>query len=105
MDTNMAPAAVAPRRKAGEVALFDRALLSRAGIDALRKLNPARLLRNPVIFVTEVVSALVTVLTLRAALAGSPWGFYAAIAAWLWFTVLFATFAEAVAEGRGRARA
>lgn len=84
---------------------LDRALLRRAALDALRKLNPAKLVRNPVIFVTEVVSMLVTVLAAAAALRGESWHFQAAIAAWLWFTVLFATFAEAVAEGRGRARA
>ncbi|HWX47468.1 MAG TPA: potassium-transporting ATPase subunit KdpB [Roseomonas sp.] len=85
--------------------LADPAILSRAALDALRKLNPARVARNPVIFVTEVVSLLVTLLALRAALSGQAWGFQAAIASWLWLTVLFATFAEAVAEGRGRAQA
>ncbi|MCQ4162581.1 potassium-transporting ATPase subunit KdpB [Roseomonas sp. GC11] len=85
--------------------LVDPAILSRAALDALRKLNPVALLRNPVIFVTEAVSALVTALALRAALAGEPWHFQAGIAVWLWLTVLFATFAEAVAEGRGRAQA
>jgi K+-transporting ATPase ATPase B chain len=102
MDMNIA---AAPRQGPGTVRGMDRALLARAGLDALRKLNPAQLLRNPVIFVTEVVSILVTVLAGAAALRGETWGFQAAIAAWLWFTVLFATFAEAVAEGRGRARA
>ncbi|MFC0389320.1 potassium-transporting ATPase subunit KdpB [Muricoccus vinaceus] len=85
--------------------MLDPALLPRALGDAVRKLNPLTLLRNPVIFVTEVVSILVTVLAIRAALGGQAWGFQAGIALWLWFTVLFATFAEAVAEGRGRARA
>ncbi|WP_442970705.1 potassium-transporting ATPase subunit KdpB [Roseomonas sp. USHLN139] len=91
-------------REAGGLGL-DRALLGRASVDALVKLNPAKLLRNPVIFVTEAVSLLVSVLAIAAALRGEPWGFQAAIAGWLWVTVLFATFAEAVAEGRGRARA
>ncbi|MCR0985191.1 potassium-transporting ATPase subunit KdpB [Roseomonas pecuniae] len=85
--------------------MLDPALLPRAIGDAFRKLNPATLIRNPVIFVTEVVSILVTVLAGSAAGRGEPWGFQAGIAVWLWFTVLFATFAEAVAEGRGRARA
>lgn len=85
--------------------LLDTALLPRAAVDAFRKLNPVTLIRNPVIFVTEVVSILVTLLAARAAFAGEPWAFQAGIALWLWFTVLFATFAEAVAEGRGRARA
>jgi K+-transporting ATPase ATPase B chain len=85
--------------------MLDPALLPRAIEDAFRKLNPVTLLRNPVIFVTEVVSILVTLLAARAAFRGEPWAFQAGIALWLWFTVLFATFAEAVAEGRGRARA
>ncbi|MDT8333251.1 potassium-transporting ATPase subunit B, partial [Roseomonas gilardii] len=85
--------------------LLDTTLLPRAAADAFRKLNPVTLIRNPVIFVTEVVSILVTLLAARAAFAGEPWAFQAGIALWLWFTVLFATFAEAVAEGRGRARA
>ncbi|MDB5372104.1 MAG: kdpB [Belnapia sp.] len=91
--------------RAAGAALFDRAILSRASLDALRKLNPVSLIRNPVIFTTELVSALVTALAIQAALTGKPWEFAAAIAVWLWLTVLFATFAEAVAEGRGRARA
>ena len=91
------------RRATRSAAAFaDPRILSRAALDAVVKLNPARLLRNPVIFVTEVVSALVTVLAVRAALQGEAWGFLAGIAAWLWFTVLFATFAEAVAETAAR---
>jgi K+-transporting ATPase ATPase B chain len=86
-------------------ALFDGAILRGAARDAVLKLNPAKLVRNPVIFVTEVVSILVTLLALRDAWAGQAWGFQASVAAWLWLTVLFATFAEAVAEGRGKARA
>jgi high-affinity K+ transport system ATPase subunit B len=80
-------------------------VLARALRDAVLKLNPAHLIRNPVIFVTEVVSILVTLLAVLAAWRGEAWGFQAGIAAWLWLTVLFATFAEAIAEGRGRARA
>ncbi len=99
MDMNVA----APRGI--DKTLADRRLMGRASLDALRKLNPVKLIRNPVIFVTEVVSLLVTVLAIAAAFRGESWHFQAAIAAWLWFTVLFATFAEALAEGRGRARA
>jgi K+-transporting ATPase ATPase B chain len=87
--------------------LFDPALLFAAAGDAVKKLAPAQLMRNPVIFVTEVVAALVTLLWLRDLVrsgAGSPF-FSGQIAAWLWFTVLFATFAEAIAEGRGKAQA
>jgi K+-transporting ATPase ATPase B chain len=98
------PAATRAARSAGS-AFLDRAILARASVDALRKLNPLSLIRNPVIFTTEVVSALVTALAIQAAFTGGAWGFPAAIAVWLWLTVLFATFAEAVAEGRGRARA
>ncbi len=87
------------------ISLFDGTILARAAGDAVKKLNPAGLIRNPVIFVTEIVALLVTILGVREALTGQPWTFSAAIAVWLWLTVLFATFAEAVAEGRGRARA
>ena len=100
----MIPQGTATRRV--RVAAFtDRRLLGRAALDALRKLNPAKLIRNPVIFVTEVVAILVTLLAVLAAVDGAPWGFQAGIGAWLWLTVVFATFAEAVAEGRGRAQA
>ena len=86
--------------------LLDPAILLPAARDAFAKLDPRRLVRNPVIFVTEAVAAVVTVLFLRDLLTGSAQvGFSGQIAAWLWFTVLFATFAEAVAEGRGRAQA
>lgn len=85
---------------------LDPAILLPAARDAVLKLDPRQLLRNPVIFVTEVVAAVVTLLFLRdLATGGAAAGFSGQIAAWLWFTVLFATFAEAVAEGRGRAQA
>jgi len=92
-------------QNAESIALFDGAILARAARDAFVKLNPARLIRNPVIFVTEIVSILVTILAVRNLATGQPAGFALSIALWLWLTVLFATFAEAVAEGRGRARA
>ncbi len=86
--------------------LFDTGILATAAVDSVKKLNPRDLMRNPVIFVTEVVAALVTLLFLRDLVShtGSPL-FSGQIAAWLWFTVLFATFAEAIAEGRGKAQA
>ena len=87
------------------IALLDGRILRRAATDALMKLNPVKLIRNPVIFVTEIVSILVTILGVRDIATGQNWHFPIAIAFWLWLTVLFATFAEAVAEGRGRARA
>ncbi|MDB5643563.1 MAG: kdpB [Hyphomicrobiales bacterium] len=87
-------------------ALFDGGILRRAALDAVRKLDPRSLARNPVIFTTEVVAALVTFIWLRDLFASrADVGFSGQIAAWLWFTVLFATFAEAVAEGRGKAQA
>src|SRR5436190_8672230 len=92
--------------KAATPGLFNLAIIGRAVIDALRKLDPRKLVRNPVIFVTEVVSAVVTVFFVRDLFAhNGAAGFSGQIAAWLWFTVLFANFAEAVAEGRGKAQA
>ncbi len=82
--------------------LVDRALLVRAGGDAVRKLDPRQLIRNPVIFATAIAALGVTVLSVRG---GPDRGVMLQIAAWLWFTVLFATFAEAIAEGRGKAQA
>ena len=92
--------------KAVSPALFDPAIIRRASMDAFRKLDPRRLARNPVIFVTEVVSAVVTLFFVRDIAAGSREAMFTGqIAVWLWFTVLFANFAEAVAEGRGKAQA
>ncbi len=85
--------------------LLDPAVLAPAIVSAFIKLDPRQLMRNPVMFVTEVVAALVTALFLRDLATGGDAGFSGQIAAWLWFTVLFATFAEAVAEGRGKAQA
>ena len=92
-------------RKRYKTASFDSALMLRATGDAFRKLDPRVLIKNPVIFVTAIVSALVTVLFVRDLATGQPAAFSGQIAAWLWFTVLFANFAEALAEGRGRAQA
>jgi K+-transporting ATPase ATPase B chain len=87
--------------------LFDPTLLKPAVADAFRKLNPRVQWRNPVMFVVYVGSILTTLLWLDA-LGGhgeAPAGFILAIALWLWFTVLFANFAEAMAEGRSKAQA
>ena len=81
-------------------AMFDRKLMRRAAQDAVLKLDPRRMARNPVMFVVEVSSVLVTVLAIL-----DPTVFAWSISAWLWFTVLFANFAEAMAEGRGKAQA
>jgi K+-transporting ATPase ATPase B chain len=80
--------------------LFDPRIVRGAVQDSFRKLDPRRMVRNPVMFVVYVGSFLTTGLALR-----SPDGFTWAIALWLWFTVLFANFAEAMAEGRGKAQA
>jgi len=86
--------------------LFDPAILGPAALDAFRKLDPRALARNPVIFVTEVVSLAVTGFFVRDLVTGDGVALFSGqIAAWLWFTVLFANFAEAVAEGRGKAQA
>ncbi|HZC86259.1 MAG TPA: HAD-IC family P-type ATPase, partial [Steroidobacteraceae bacterium] len=92
------------RRK---LALFDRTLLGPALLDSLKKLDPRVQWRNPVMFVVYIGSILTTVLWLQA-LAGrgeAPAWFIFNIALWLWFTVLFANFAEALAEGRSKAQA
>lgn len=88
------------------IPLLDAVILRQAALDALPKLAPAKLVRNPVMFVTAVVALLVTLLWVRDLLMGnSGLLFSGQIAAWLWFTVLFANFAEAIAEGRGKAHA
>ena len=84
-----------------------RALYRRAVVDAFVKLDPRRMARNPVMFVVEVGSLLTTALWIQALLGhgeARP-GFIGAVALWLWFTVLFANFSEALAEGRGKAQA
>ncbi len=86
--------------------LFDAAIIRRASFDAFHKLDPRKLARNPVIFVTEAVSAVVTIFFIRDLVTHNGVTLFSGqIAAWLWFTVLFANFAEAVAEGRGKAQA
>src|ERR1700737_533924 len=87
-------------------ALFDRKIVMPAIASAFVKLNPRALMKNPVMFVLEVVTALTTVILLRDLVTGGGHiGFEFQIVLWLWFTVLFANFAEAVAEGRGKAQA
>jgi K+-transporting ATPase ATPase B chain len=87
--------------------LFDPAILRRAATDSLRKLDPRNMVRNPVMFVVEVGSVTVTLLFLRdLPLSSARESVFAGlVSAWLWFTVLFANFAEAMAEGRGKAQA
>jgi K+-transporting ATPase ATPase B chain len=84
--------------------LFERTIITQAAFDAFKKLNPGSMLRNPVMFVTEVGAAITTAgIFFRPG--NEPVGFVFQVALWLWFTVLFANFAEAMAEGRGKAQA
>jgi len=87
--------------------MFDPAILRRAAGDAIAKLDPRQMARNPVMFVVEIGSVVTTLLFLREAgrATAADNTFAGLVAAWLWFTVLFANFAEAVAEGRGKAQA
>jgi K+-transporting ATPase ATPase B chain len=84
--------------------LFDREIILNAMVDSFRKLNPRSLARNPVIFVTEV-GACITSAGVFFRFGDEPFSFVLQVALWLWFTVLFANFAEAMAEGRGKAQA
>ena len=86
--------------------LLDPAILVPAIGQSFRKLDPRLMWRNPVMFVVEVVSTLTTILLIKDLVTGAPGiGFAIQINIWLWFTVIFANFAEAVAEGRGKAQA
>src|SRR5712692_5937574 len=95
--------------KARQLSLFDRGILWSAALDSLRKLAPQRVAKNPVMFVVEIGSVLTTAIWLRDLTApppgAAPRWFTLAVSLWLWFTVIFANFAEAVAEGRGKAQA
>ena len=86
--------------------LFDAAILKPAVVASFAKLHPRELMKNPVMFTVELVALVATVLMARDIVVGAPGiGFEIQIVAWLWVTLLFATFAEAVAEGRGKAQA
>src|SRR6187399_615513 len=90
-----------------KLSMFDRALIGPALIDSFRKLDPRIQWRNPVMFVVYIGSILTTALWVQA-LGGAgeaPAWFILNVAIWLWFTVLFANFAEALAEGRSKAQA
>src|SRR5262249_20483576 len=87
--------------------LFEPAIIGQAIVDSFRKLTPQHQVRNPVMFVVYVGSILKTLLWIQALVGRgeAPGGFILAVSVWLWFTVLFANFAEAMAEGRGKAQA
>ncbi len=110
MSTTMAPpeppASLLPQKLQRARPLFDAEIVRRATFSSLAKLNPATLLKNPVMFVVEVGAAITTLLLIRDIFIGAPGiGFQIQISLWLWFTVLFANFAEAMAEARGKAQA
>jgi len=90
-------------------AIWNAQIVKRAILDSFKKLNPKRMMGNPVMFVVEVGSVLTTLQLIRGLIAPIPGvtntGFELQITLWLWFTVLFANFAEAMAEGRGKAQA
>ena len=87
-------------------ALADTKILKTAIIDSFRKLHPRTMVKNPVMFVVEVGALLTSLQLVRDTLQhAGPFGFGLQITLWLWFTVLFANFAEAMAEGRGKAQA
>ena len=91
---------------ANQTSLFTGPLMAAAARDSFVKLDPRTLVRNPVMFVTGIVAALSTVLLIKGALTGGTGlAFQAQLVFWLWLTVLFGNFAEAMAEGRGKAQA
>jgi len=92
------PTSGKPRAKA----VWEWKIVRRAVLDSFVKLDPRHMMGNPVMFVVEVGSVITTVLLLKG---GGQFGFNLQITLWLWFTVLFANFAEAMAEGRGKAQA
>ena len=101
-----AASSLIPKKLVRARPLFDPEILRRALKESFVKLNPITLMKNPVIFVVEVGAVLTTLFLIRDAVAGAGGlGFELQIALWLWFTVLFATFAEAMAEARGKAQA
>ncbi|NLJ27755.1 MAG: potassium-transporting ATPase subunit KdpB [Deltaproteobacteria bacterium] len=84
---------------------FDREIMTQAAFDSIKKLNPRSMAKNPVMFVTEVAAVITTTVGLILGAGSEPLAFTLQVTLWLWFTVLFANFAEALAEGRGKAQA
>jgi len=100
------PTSLLPKKLQRSRPLFDPEIVRRATVASFAKFNPATLLKNPVMFVVEVGAAITTVLLIRDVFTGGAGiGFQIQICLWLWFTVLFANFAEAMAEARGKAQA
>src|ERR1700730_14812731 len=100
------PTSLLPKKLVRARPLFDPEIVRRATRASFGKLNPVTLMKNPVMFVVEVGATLTTVFLVRDMFTGAGGiGFQVQIAIWLWFTVLFANFAEAMAEARGKAQA
>jgi K+-transporting ATPase ATPase B chain len=97
------PSPQSPRAK--KRSLFDPEIVMPAILSSIKKLSPVHMVKNPVMFVTEVGAVVTTVELFFAKAHGEPFAFVLQIAIWLWFTVVFANFAEAMAEGRGKAQA
>jgi K+-transporting ATPase ATPase B chain len=95
----------ARKHRLKKLSLFEPGMLRAAARDALRKLAPSVLAKNPVMFMVAIGAVITTIFTLRDAFTGGSLAFSLQITLWLWFTVLFANFAEALAEGRGKAHA
>ena len=92
--------------RARQISIWDPRIVRPAILDSLRKLDPRIQVRNPVMFIVEVGSLITTVIWLQELLGGTGNPLVTGqVAFWLWFTVLFANFAEAMAEGRGKAQA
>ncbi len=93
--------------KTKETTIFEPELLRQALLDSLKKLNPFSIWRNPVMFLVEIGSIITTISFLAGLFfkSGEPSWFTGAVSIWLWLTVIFSTFAESLAEGRGKARA
>jgi len=90
------------------ISIWDSKIISQALVDSVKKLDPRKMLKNPVMFVVEIGAVFLTLKIVASAINGttsSSLGFEVQITLWLWFTVLFANFAEAMAEGRGKAQA
>ncbi len=90
---------------AKKLSLWDSTIVRQSIVDSFRKLDPRLMMKNPVMFVVEVGSIVTTALLIEESVRHQPIGFNLQITLWLWFTVLFANFAEAIAEGRGKAQA
>jgi len=104
------PSSLLPKKLARSRPLFDPEIVKKATAASFAKLNPVTLMKNPVMFVVEAGAALTTIFLIRDLVAGGPSAggsisFQVQISLWLWFTVLFANFAEAMAEARGKAQA